>query len=194
MNTIEISLSLKKNKKSNQSSAVRHLFKSLQQPTFITAIPLLTKQLSSITYDSQNNNKNIVVTYNFPYYTSQRNFFLSVKHPNNERKYRFSNLHNLRNSCENSIFCVISFTFSFSCVKKDFSSRASDHRARSAVEVTQKNNKSQKSQRRLSFSCRFVHQNQGMMVWVSDYDKPDTSVNKTLFFCTMKKTQTVKNH
>lgn len=154
--------------KSNQLTAVRHLFKS---PS-ITTLPLLGKQLSQFLH--QNNTKVVVASNTI----QRRLFFSSVKNTTfNERIFRFSNLHNLRNSCKNSIFNLVSVTFPFTQAKKDFSSRASDHRARSAVGYTVQLKKCKKSQRGLSFSCRFVHSNQGMMVWVSDYDKPDNSVN-----------------
>lgn len=163
------------NQKSNQSISVRHLFRS---PS-ITSLPLLGKQFCSLNIQFLNknhhNNIKIVVASTTIY---QRRFLSSVKSTTfNERIFRFSNCVNLRNSCKNSIFCLVSTAFPFSPVKKDFSSRASDHRTRSAVRQTVDLKKCKKSQRGLSFFCRFVHLNQGMMVWVSDYDKPDNSVN-----------------
>lgn len=176
---IDYRLSFNSKKSNHQSTSVQHLFKSLLPS--IPALPLSSKQLSVsnlfLRHKNHNNSK-IVVASNFPHHTTQRSFYSSVKNSTNERIVCFSNLHNLRNSCKNSIFCVISVAFPSSPVKKDFSSQASDHRARSAVGLTFELKKCKKSQRRLPFSCRFVHSNQGMMVWVSDYDKPDNSVNK----------------
>lgn len=160
-------------KKNYQSITVRHFVKSL--PNFTSLPSLLSKQLSLLSIFLQNNRKFVVVSNKTT--VQPRSKFLCNTF--NERIFRFSNcVKHLRNSSH----FTSSKVFPLLCVKREFSWLV-ECRATSAVGLLKAENtkSSNKKSSRLSFSPRFVHSNQGMMVWVSDYDKPDTSVNISFF-------------